>query len=133
MQQTLFHGILVDHAFVDPQFPKTFTLFAYKIAGDWGLYGIKVVRLDLESSVANIQSHMRTDEPFYNHLYDDEILIVIFKNRIFHVTPHASSWKEIQLYGKTLGIPDEQLDFWPNRFQDEIHYFGRENLLKTAN
>jgi hypothetical protein len=123
MQQSIFHGILLDLAFIDPQYLKTFSIFAQKKAGDWGLYGIKVLRNDLESAVANIQSYMRADKNFYNHLYDDETVIVIYKERVFRSTSHASSWKEIQHYGITLGIAIEQLDFWPNRFQNEIHYF----------
>lgn len=66
---------------------------------------------------------MRSDRIFYNHLYNDEILIVIFKKKIFRVNSHKSSWKEIIEYGLSFDIPIEQLDFWPNRFQDELHYF----------
>jgi hypothetical protein len=133
MQQSLFHGILLDLGFMDPQYPQTFPLFARKIAGDWGLYGIKVARKDLDATVTQIQSHMRMDKPFYNHLYDDEMLIVIFKERIFHATTHASSWHEVRDYGRSLGVPVEQLDFWPNRFQDEIHYFGPEDFIDPLN
>ena len=132
MRQNMFHGILLDLAFVDQGYPKSFSLFAQKLSGDWGLYGIKVDRNDFESVVASIQSHMKSDKPFYNHLYDDEMLIVIFRERIFHMTTHASSWKDVKQYGLTLGIPEQQLDFWPNRFQDEIHYFEQENFTETT-
>ena len=132
MRQTMFHGILLDLAFVSQGYPKSFPLFAQKLLGDWSLYGIKVDRNDCESTVANIQSHMKADQPFYNHLYDDEILIVIFRERIFRVTTHASSWEEVKQYGLTLDIPEHQLDFWPNRFQDEIHYFEQGNFIETT-
>jgi hypothetical protein len=132
MRQIMFHGILLDLAFVDQEYPKSFSLFAQKLSGDWGLYGIKVDQNDCESTVVNIQAHMRTDQPFYNHLYDDERLIVIFRERIFRVTTHASSWEEVKQYGLTLGIPEQQLDFWPNRFQDEIHYFEQGNFMETT-
>ena len=124
MQQNKFHGILLDVSFLDRHYPESFSIFAHKQMGDWGLYGIEVPRDDLENTVLNIQTQMRTDQPFYNHLYDDEAVIAIFKKRAFRVTSHISSWKDIQQYGLTLDIPMEQLDFWPNRFQDEIHYFG---------
>ena len=123
MLQNMFHGILVDMAFIDRHYPETFPIFARKKSGDWWLYGIEVPRSDLESMVINIQTHMRADENFYSHLYDDEVVIVIFKTHIVRVTPHISSWEDILKYGMTLGIPEEQLDFWPNRFQDESHYF----------
>jgi hypothetical protein len=133
MRQDLFHGILLDLSFTDREYPKSFPPFARKIAGDWGLYGIKVPPDKIEQTVVNIQLRMKTNDPFYNHLYDDERLIVIFKERVFHVTTHASSWKEIEQYGMAMGIPKQQLDFWPNRFQDEIHYFEKDDFLETTN
>ena len=123
MAQNVFHGILINMAFTDKTFPAHFKLFAQQNAGDWVLYGIEISRERLDDSIAEIQKNMREDEPFYNHLYDDEVLVVIFKNKAFKVTSHASSWDEILRYGEELNIPQEQLDCWPNRFQDEPHYF----------
>ncbi len=133
MIQSTFHGILVDLAFTDRHFPETFALFARKFSGNWTLYGIDVPRLDLEQSITRIQAAMRVDQPFYSHLYDDETVVVIFKDRVFRVNPHISSWNEVRDYGFTLNIPAEQLDFWPNRFQDEIHYFTREEITPDSN
>ena len=132
MQQNIFHGILLDVAFVDRHYPETFSIFAQKKVGDWGLYGIEVPRDNLENTVRSIQTHMQASGHFYNHIYDDEIIIVIFKERVFRATSHVSSWKDIQHYGITFGIPFEQLDFWPNRFQDEIHYFEREDFMEIV-
>lgn len=132
MQQSVFHGILLDLSFVDHDFPSTFQLFAHKKVGEWGLYGISVPRDQLEQALLSIQAHMRTDGQFYNHLYDDQTLIAIFKTRIFRTSTHLSGWNEIHAYGLSLGIPAQQLDFWPNRFQDEIHYFEREDFVEKA-
>ncbi len=129
MFQNCFHGILVDAAFTVKRFPESFGIFARKQVGDWTLFGVEIPREGLDQSIQSIQAAMRADEPFYGHLYDDEILIAIFKTRVFRVTPHRSSWDAIKGYGKSLNIPEEQLDFWPNRFQDEIHYFDRENFV----
>jgi hypothetical protein len=129
MQQALFHGILVDAALLDRGYPETFPIFAHKKAGDWDSYGIEIPRENIEAAVRDIQSHMQAVGGFYAHLYDDEVLIVIFKPRIYLATPNSSSWREIQQYGLTLDIPLEQLDFWPNRFQDEIHYFKRKGFV----
>jgi hypothetical protein len=129
MAQNKFHGILVNMAFDDSSFPTHFKLFAQQTAGDWVLYGIVVLPEHLDESIALIQTNMREDEPFYAHLYDDEKLVVIFKKKIFLVTSHSSSWGEIQRYGQLLNIPQEQLDFWPNRFQDEPHYFEPSSFI----
>jgi hypothetical protein len=131
MLQNVFHGILVDAAFRDRSFPENFPIFARQKSNDWILYGIEVPIEKVEEAITLIQANMRSDEEFYSHLYDDETVIAIFKNRIFRMTPHSSSWDEVREYGLTLQIPPEQLDFWPNRFQDEIHYFRPENFLEA--
>ena len=132
MRQNMFHGILVDVAFVDRSYPETFSIFAQEKRGDWMLFGIEVLRNDLENVVKNIQTHMQADEHFYVHLYDDKVVVVIFRTQVFRVTPHISSWEVIRKYGIKLDIPFEQLDFWPNRFQDEIHYFKRESFVEKG-
>lgn len=125
----MYHGIIIDQEFTDQSFPNTFKVFAKKQDGDWGIYGIEIEDSQLEESISKIQDNMRSDEPWYTHLYNDKQLIVIFKNNVFRVEPHISSWKPIVDYGRELNIPEEQLDFWPNRFQDELHYFSKENLV----
>lgn len=129
MLQNCYHGILVDAAFTVKQFPESFKLFARMKAGGWTLFGVEIPREEMDQSIQSIQAEMRSDEPFYGHLYDDEMLIVLFKKQVFRVTPHRSSWGAIKDYGKSLNIPEEQLDFWPNRFQDEIHYFHRTDFV----
>jgi hypothetical protein len=129
MLQKVFHGILVDAAFTDPPFPEKFPVFARQKTNGWIPYGIEVPREQVEKAVSLIQENMRSDEEFYSHLYDDETVIAIFKKRILRMTPHSSTWDEVREYGFTLKIPPAQLDFWPNRFQDEIHYFKPESFL----
>lgn len=123
----MYHGIIIDQAFTDPSFPNTFKIFAKRQSGSWGIYGIEIEDNDLEKTISQIKNNMKGDEVWYGHLYNDQKLIVIFKDKIFTVSPYSSSWKPIIEYGKELKIPEEQLDFWPNRFQDEIHYFKKED------
>lgn len=72
---------------------------------------------------------MKSDEPYYAHLYNDNELIVVFKEKVFHVTPHRSTWTPIIEYGRMLHIPESQLTFWPNRFQDETNYFKQNDFI----
>lgn len=124
----MYHGIIIDQEFTDKAFPESFKIFAIKQDGTWEIYGIEVEDSQLEESIKRIQENMREDEPWYAHLYNNEKLIVIFKNKVFEVKPHAESWKLIVDYGRELNIPEEQLDFWPNRFQDERHYFSEKDF-----
>jgi hypothetical protein len=121
----MYHGIIVNAAFKDPSFIESFKFFAKKksLTSSWILYGIELADQDIDQVVSDIQKNMVTDKPYYAHLYNDNELIVIFKEKVFRVRPHISTWAPIIEFGKALNIPVEQLDFWPNRFQDEIHYF----------
>lgn len=87
------------------------------------IFGIEIKKEQLEKAIQHIQMNLKIDAPYYVHFYNDEELIVVFKKKVFRVKPHISTWKPIIEYGKKLKIPEGQLDFWPNRFQDEIHYF----------
>ena len=125
------HGILVDSAFEDPNYPSTLKVFAKRKSKSlgWVLYGVEILENDFSEVVNKIQSLMKSDKPYYSHFYNDYKVTVVFKDKTFEVEPHISSWKPVIEYGKQLNIPEEQLDFWPNRFQDEIHYFNMENFL----
>ncbi len=129
MDDLHYHGILVDASFSDARFPLTFKNFAQQVVGSWRLHGIEVPYQDLTAAIERIQPAMKADVPFYAHLYNDTDLIVIFRERIFRVTPDTATWKPIIEYGENLGIPKEQLDFRPNRFQDERDYFAPEDFL----
>lgn len=119
----MYHGILIDQEFTDPRFPNKYKIFSSKQDGDWKIFGIEIDDSALQSTIGEIQKYMKSDQPWYAHLYNDKELIVIFKDKLFTVGPHKSTWSEIVEYGKSLNILESQLDFWPNRFQDEEHYF----------
>jgi hypothetical protein len=54
------------------------------------------------------------DGPWYVHFWEegsDEVLVV-FKDHVFSIThSDQSTWKTAIEYGKSIGIPEEQLDF----------------------
>ncbi len=122
----MYHGILIDQSFSDPLFCDSFKVFNKKKSGSWEIYGIEIKDTQLDTAITKIQQVMKPNQPWYAHLYNDEELIVVFKDKTFKVTPHASTWQTIIDYGVNLNIPKEQLDFWPNRLQDERHYFQNE-------
>ncbi len=123
MTQPNYHGILIDKEFSDEKYPEQFKIFAKKVDGAWTLFGIEVENEDLDKVTKELQENLKVGT-WYAHFYNDEELIVVFKEKVFKVTPHISSWNEIISYGETLKIPADQLTFWPNRFQDERHYFN---------
>jgi len=133
--ENFYHGILLDLQFGEDSFiEKNFKIFAKRKSSSnpWILYGIEIGDKNLDDGIAKIQTAMKSDAPYYAHLYNDNEVIVIFKSKVFYVKPHISTWNEIVRYGASLDIPSEQLDFWPNRFQDEIHYFKKEHYIQRT-
>jgi len=128
----MYHGIILDMAFSDTSYPEKLKVFAKRksSSNDWILYGVEIADDKFDQTIQEIQSNMKSDKPYYSHFYNDEEMVVIFKDKLFKVKPHVSTWSPIIEYGKKLGIPAEQLDFWPNRFQDEIHYFDEKDFVK---
>jgi hypothetical protein len=119
----MYHGIIIDQQFEDPKFPEQFDVFAIKQDGDWKIYGIQVEDNKLDEVISKVQQAMKPGK-WYAHFYNDEILVVVFKEVVFDVLPEKYSWDEVIEYGKELGIPEDQLDFQPNSFSDEAQYFG---------
>ena len=121
----MYNGIIINQEFKDPSIINDFKTFATIKNGSWEIHGIEIQNQELQQTIDKLQKEIKDKGTWYAHLYNDEELIVIFKNKMFRVTPHQSSWEPIIKYGKKLGIPKKQLDFWPNRFQDEKHYFKK--------
>ena len=127
----MYHGIILDLAFIDSRFPERFHVFAKRRSATeaWWLIGVEVSDSGIESVIKEIQTNLREGQPFYVHFYNDSELIVIFKEKVFKVAPHRTTWAAVIEFGKSLGIPEVQLDFWPNRFQDETHYFSSGDFV----
>lgn len=130
--QNNYHGILLDEEFISGQsfISTNFNIFAQRKSktNSWTLFGVEFPKSNLKNILKLTQENLLTG-PYYLHFYNDTDLIVVFKEKIFTVEPHISTWQPIIDYGKTLGVPATQLDFWPNRFQDEQHYFNHSDYL----
>jgi len=121
----MYHGIILDLEFEDKAFPKKFNVFAKRksTTSDWTIYGVEIADTDIGQTILEIQQAMKNDEPYYAHFYNNTELVVVFRQKIFTVTPDSSTWLPVVEYGKSIQIPEEQLDFQPNRFQDERGFF----------
>ncbi len=123
----MYHGILIDQEFANPSFPETFEVFAKKKDDSWKIYGVEVENSKISKAINETKKAMKKGK-WYCHFYNKDVLWVVFKDKTFRVKSDKSTWKPIIKYGRQLNISQEQLDFWPNRFQDEIHYFAKEEF-----
>lgn len=58
---------------------------------------------------------------YYVHFYRNQELIVVFPQKTFTLTPERESWRPAVEYGKAVGIPEEELNFKPCRFEEETY------------
>lgn len=115
-----FHAIIVDKSLRNLELLESLTVLSQTMAGDWTLYKISETEDNLTATIKKIQSQM-FEGAWYFHFYnsDGSKLIVVFKNNFFITDNNPINWSEIIAYGTGLGTPAEQLDFIPNRFEDE--------------
>jgi len=90
-------------------------------SNDWLLLKISFPEGKINEIIKLVQENLVTKEKYYAHFYRDNELIVIFKYKIFRVTPDKSTWKPAIDYGLSLGISIEQLDMKPCKFEDETY------------
>lgn len=123
-----YHGIIVNISQIDKSVFNSFRIIGQKrvLSGLITLYKVSVLPDDLNDVITKVQNNMRSrilfkKQEFYAHFYRGDELVIVYKYRVFNVTTDQSSWKEAIVYGKSLKIPDKQLDFIPCRFNDESY------------
>lgn len=104
LKGTIIENSLKDKSILDRvQIEKTWH------AGDWILHDVLVD----EETAQNIGEYL-SDGPWYIHFWEsgkDDVLVV-FKDKIFHITySDKTTWTDAIAHGKSIGVPDEQLDF----------------------
>ena len=114
-----FHAIIVDKSLKSLDILNNLNVLSEK-GGDWSLFKVSSTEDELFDTIRQLQSQMN-DGKWYFHFYnrDGSKMIVVYKENIFETTNNPAKWSDILEYGKELGIPEEQLDFAPNRFEDE--------------
>lgn len=77
--------------------------------GDWVLHDVLVD----EAQASEIGKHL-SDGPWYIHLWQsgEDDFLILFKDKSFRVkSSDPKSFADAIAYGKSIGIPEEQLDF----------------------
>jgi len=104
----------------------------------WGfvkIYTLLIPSEKIEETVNYFQSNMSTrlKKEWYITFYNENKVIIVFRSKIFKLSPRGISpiheklidissaeqkneWNEMINYAKSLGIPDSQCDFLPEKF-----------------
>jgi len=121
-----YHGIVINLSQKDPSILNSLEVIGNRavVPGLLTLNKICVQPDDVEHVIQLLQGNMRDRfrpfaKGFYFHLYRNDELIIVFKDRIFRVTTDPATWTEAIKFGLGQGIPRKQLDFQPCRIADE--------------
>ena len=90
------------------------------------IYKVGVQASDLKTVIRRLQENMSSkllflSQGYYAHFYRDMELLIVFRDKVFHVSTDPTTLGEAIEHGKTLGIAARQLDFSPCRVEEETY------------
>jgi hypothetical protein len=105
----MYKGTIIENSLSDKSILAKIQIQKTYQSGDWIPHDVLV-----ETEQIPELSRYLADGPWYIHLWgpgQDDIKVV-FKNKVFDIKfSDKSTWVDAVVYGKSIGIPDEQLDF----------------------
>ncbi|MEK9148026.1 MAG: hypothetical protein AAB650_01175 [Patescibacteria group bacterium] len=105
----MFKGTIVENSLRDKSILDTVKIEKTYQSGDWILHDVFVS----EEQILELSKYLG-DGPWYIHLWQpgkDDVRVV-FKDKVFTIKfSDKSTWADAVAYGKSIGIPEEQLDF----------------------
>ena len=121
-----YHGIIVNLSQKNKSIFKRLNIVGVRkvLFGIIKIYKIDTSEKEINELIQEIQMNMSKsilmiNQEFYAHFYRKNELIIIYRNKIFSVTMDKKTWEEAIKYGRSIGIKEKQLDFIPNRIEDE--------------
>jgi hypothetical protein len=116
-----YHGIIIKEGLKDPSILRQMEILGTKKTGEWTLLRVEVNENRINEIIRIVERNLLTKPVYYAHFYRNEELIVVFPKKIFHLTPNKKTWKPAIEYGKSMGVPEDELDFKPCRFEEETY------------
>jgi hypothetical protein len=105
----MLRGTIVENSLKDPSVLQSLKIEKTWQDGSWTLHDVLVD----EDEALKIGLYF-ADGPWYVHFWEtgkDDVLVV-FKDKHFRIKySDKSTWVDAVAHGKSIGIPDEQLDF----------------------
>lgn len=105
----MLKGTIIENSLQDKTLLEKVKITRTWKGGDWVLHDVLVD----EEQVPEISKYI-SDGPWYIHLWKsgEDDFVILFKDKLFHVNASdPASFADAIAYGKSIGIPEEQLDF----------------------
>ena len=108
-----FTGTFVEESLKDKRLLEQLEIISNHISSvensedKWHLY-----KVNIEEAVIDELSRQLKTEKWYMHFWNGDDVIAVFPSKIFYFKhSDRSTWDDAIEYGKSLGIPEDQLDF----------------------
>lgn len=105
----MLQGTIIENSLINPSVLQDLVLLESWTDGSWKLHKVSISRRE----ALHLGEHLK-DGPWYVHFWEpgkDDVLVV-FKDKSFEIKhSNKSTWTEAIEHGKSIGIPEEQLDF----------------------
>jgi len=105
----MYKGTIIENCLRDTSILKELRVDRTWQNGDWVLHDVSI---DAEK-ISRVGEYL-ADGPWYVHFWEpgQDDVIVVFKDNTFRIKfSDKTTWAEAVRYGKSIGIPEEQLDF----------------------
>jgi len=108
-----FKGTIVQESLTDDRILNQFKFLGFRVTDKekpedrWHLFTVQAPEKIIEKLADYIKP-----EKWYAHFWSGDDVIAVFPNKIFRFKfSNKSTWKDAVKHGKSIGIPEEQLDF----------------------
>ena len=111
-EKRAFKGTIVEGSLKNKDILEKIKIEKTRRTEDWVLHDVYID----EKKIAELSAYL-TDGPWYAHFWkqDNDDMRIVFQDRVFTVKlSDKSTWADAITYGKSIGIPEEQLDFTRN-------------------
>ena len=103
----MYTGVIVQNSLKNPSILDGFQILKKWTDEDWELYKVDATKEQIQSLSGEL-----SDGHWYTHFWQDNELIVVFKDKIFEFDVNDKDGRLAAVeYGMSIGIPEEQLDF----------------------
>lgn len=109
IDKKLYKGVIVEESLKDKSILTDLNILEVEVSEDdeWHMYTVLVPQEFFE-----ILSKSIDDGTWYAHFWKDRDVVAVFKNKIIPFNfDDKSTWGEVLQHGRSIGIPEEQLDF----------------------
>ncbi len=109
VDKNVYKGVIVEESLKDKTLLKNLNIIEIEVSddGEWHMYTVLVTQDFFERLSQNLDNGT-----WYAHFWKGRDVVAVFKDKIISFNfDDKSTWNKVLEYGRSLQIPEEQLDF----------------------